>query len=130
MMNLEKIKSIIQDYDELDDLARERIKVLEGLDSKYSTRRGIEDISFDGDKVYVTCDDTCRGCYDSHSFDFPVEWLCKSDDELAHLIITEREIRKEKERLAAEEEMKRHKEAKDKKELQMYNLLKKKFENQ
>ena len=66
-MNLEQINELIINYNKLIDLAKSKIKVIEGIDSQYNTARGIEEISFDIDAktVYVKCDDSCRGCYDS-----------------------------------------------------------------
>lgn len=127
-MNLEKINSIISDYNELFALAKSKIKVIEKLDNQYNTARGIEEISFDGDVVWVKCDISYRGCYDSLWFTFPIAWLSKTDAELEELVVIARELKAEKERKAKEEkELKENKE-KEQREFEQYQKLKEKFE--
>ena len=105
METLEQIKKVITDYDKLVVLAKYKTKIMEELDDKFNTARGIEKISFDGEGlVYVTCDDSCRGCYDSKSFRVEEEQAKKKQNELKE--------QQEKENL----------------ELQQYQRLKKKFE--
>ncbi len=128
-MNIEQIKKIIQDYEELEKLTIFKIKVIESLDNKYNTSRGIENISFYGDDISVTCNDTCMGCYDSLSFNFPLNWLSKTDSELGEIVIMEKELRVERERKLMEERILNEKKRSEERELEQYKKLKSKFEN-
>lgn len=129
MENLEQIKEVINNYDNLITLVKAKIKVIEKIDIKYNTSRGIEGICFSSDnKVSVTCDDSFMGCYDSLSFNFPLEYLTLSDDELI-LVVT----KAKKDRVANEKLIKQQKELKEQKdkeqrELEQYEKLKQKFE--
>lgn len=123
-MELKEIKEIVNNYEKLCQLATEKIKVIEKLDSKYTTSRGIEDISFYDDVVSVTCDDTCMGCYDNLYFEFPIVWLSKTDDELKELVV----IQREKERKAKEEKQLKDEQEAEQRELEQYKRLKAKFE--
>lgn len=127
-MNLEQINEIIANYDKLYALAKYKIEVIEKFDSQYNTARGIEEISFDGDVVWVKCDDSCRGCYDSLSFTFPIAWLSKTDAELEEFVVIQRELKAEKERKAKEEKQLKEKKEAEQRELEQYKRLKAKFE--
>ncbi len=127
-MNLEQINEIITNYDKLYALAKSKIKVIEKLDSQYNTARGIEEISFDGDSVWVMCDDSCMGCCDSLSFTFPIVWLSKTDAELEELVVIARELKMEKERKAKKEKKLKEKKEAEQRELEQYQRLKAKFE--
>ena len=127
-MNIEYINEIIANYDKLYALAEYKIKVIEQLDDQYHTARGIEKISFDGDIVWVQCDDSCRGCYDSLSFEFPIAWLSKTDAELEELVVIERELKAEKKRKDKEEKQLKEKKESEQRELEQYQRLKAKFE--
>jgi hypothetical protein len=100
VMNREEIDNIISKYEELIILANAKIKIIESLDDEYYTSRGIEDISFYNDTVSVRCDDTCRGCYDSFTFNLPIDWLTKTEFELKDIIAQKKELKAEKERIA------------------------------
>ena len=79
----EEILKIINNYNELIELAKKKIEVLEIIDKgRFNTSKGIEKVSFYDDMVDVICDDSCRGCYDSLSFSFPIYYLSLTDDEL------------------------------------------------
>lgn len=93
---LKEIKEIINNYEKLYQLATEKIKVIEKLDSEYTTSRRIEDISFYDGAVSVTCDDSRMGCYDTRSFNFPIVWLAKTDAELEEIVVIYRELKAEK----------------------------------
>lgn len=127
-MNLEQIKEIIYNYEKLYELASEKIKIIEKLDAEYTTSRGIEDISFYDDVVSVTCDDTCRGCYDTRYFNFPIAWLSKTDAELEELVVVQKELKAEKERKRKEEKQLKEKKEAEQRELEQYQRLKAKFE--
>ena len=127
-MELKEIKEIVNRYEELCQLAIEKIKMIEKLDSEYTTSRGIEDISFYDDLVSVTCDNTCRGCYDIRSFNFPITWLSKTDAELEEIVVIRRELKAEKERKAKEEKQLKEKKEIEQRELEQYKRLKAKFE--
>lgn len=127
-MELKEIKEIVNNYEKLYQLATEKIKVIEKLDSEYTTSRGIEDISFYDAVVSVTCDDTCMGCYDTRSFNFPIAWLSKTDAELEEIVAIHRELKAEKERKAKEEKQLKEKKEAEQRELEQYKRLKAKFE--
>jgi predicted Fe-S protein YdhL (DUF1289 family) len=127
-MELKEIKEIVNNYEKLYQLATEKIKVIEKLDSEYTTSRGIEDISFYDDVVSVTCDDTCLGCYDTRSFNFPIAWLSKTDAELEEIVAIHRELKAEKERKAKEEKQLKKKKEAEQREFEQYKRLRAKFE--
>lgn len=127
-MNLEQINEIISNYDKLVVLAKEKIKFLESLDSQYRTARGIESISFENEYVEVKCDDSCRGCYDTYYFSFPILFLSKSNEELEQIIIDLREVKEERERRQKEAEKRKQEDAKEKSDFTLYQKLKEKFE--
>ncbi len=127
-MNIEQIKEVISNYEKLYDLATQKIEVISKLDPEYDTRRRIENISFYDDSVSVCCDDTFRGCTDTHSFSFPTIWLSKTDLELQELVVNERKLREEKSRKLKEQLELEKKTRKLEQELKEYNRLKSKFE--
>jgi len=129
METLEQIKKVITDYDKLVVLAKYKTKIMEELDDKFNTARGIEKISFDGEGlVYVTCDDSCRGCYDSKSFSFPLYYLSLNDGELKSVVEKEKIKRVEEEQAKKKQNELKEQQEKENLELQQYQRLKKKFE--
>lgn len=128
-MKLEQIKDIIDNYEKLNQLASLKIEVLEKLDSSYSTLRGIENISFYDDVVRVSCDNSFRSCYDTHSFFFPIIWLSKTDAELEEIVIIQKELNAENKRKLKEEKELKEKQEKEQRQLEQYQLLKAKFEH-
>lgn len=127
-MNIDKINETISNYNELVALATSKIKIIEILDNRYNTARRIEDIYFGDDLVNVVCDDTFMGCYDSRYFEFPVEWLSKTDSEIAEIVLIAKELRIEKERKANEEKQLKEKKDAEQLEFEQYKRLKDKFE--
>jgi len=127
-MEEEKIKQIAHEYFNLVELAKEKIKIIESRDSSFSTKRGIENISFHGNEVSVDCDDSWGGCADTHHFFFPIKWLSLSDAELENTVCENRKNREDIERKKNEERNKLEKELKDKRDLETYLKLKSKFE--
>lgn len=130
-MDLAKINETISDYFKIIDLVRAKCDVLESADNQYNTLMGIEEINFynDGSNlVNVTCDATIFGCYDSHTYSFPIEWLAKSDEELKEIVILAKKEREEKERIQKEEEKRKQKEDKELSDLREFKRLKAKFE--
>lgn len=65
-MELEEIKNTIEKYNKLWELAESKIKILAAINRHYSTSRGIEEISFGDDEVFVVCDGT--SFFDKKSF--------------------------------------------------------------
>jgi len=127
-MNIDKINETISNYDKLVALATSKIKIIEKLDNLYNTARRIEDIYFCDDLVNVVCDDTRMGCYDTIYFDFPLEWLSKTDSEIEEIVLIEKELRFEKERKAKEEKKLKEKKDAEQLEFEQYKRLKDKFE--
>lgn len=127
-MKLEEINEIVSNYYKLVVLAKEKIKIIEEFDSQYCTARGIEEISFESDYVNVKCDNSCRGCYDTLYFSFPISFLTKNEDELKNIVIYDKELRLEKERKAKEESKLKEKQDAEQRDLEQYKRLKEKFE--
>lgn len=129
-MNLEKINQMIEDYDSLINLVKSKIEILESLDSQeyYTGHRGIESISFEEGKVHVSCDDTFRGCRDWVSFEFPIEWLLKTQEELKVIVLKEKEQRVQDKMKKQEEARIKAQEEKEQQDFLKYQQLKKKFE--
>lgn len=128
-MNLKQIENTISDYNTLIDLTKSKIKILENVDEMlYGTGNGVEKISFIDDAVSVRCDDSWRGCYDSLSFEFPIKWLSKSDDELEQIVTMKRELRYEEARQYKEEMALKQNGEKEKREWEQYQALKTKYE--
>jgi len=127
-MTKEEIELVIINYDKLIKLAKEKINVIQELDNKYNTARGIEEISFEGNMVYVKCDDSCRGCYDSLYFNFPIDYLSIDNQELQKIVINAKELEIESKRIAEEEKQLKEKQATALRELEQYRKLKAKFE--
>lgn len=127
-MNIQQIKEIISNYNKLHELAKSKINVIGNLDRLYSTARGIEQISFDDETVYVVCDDSCMGDHDHYYFNFPVDWLSKTDEELVEIVTASREARLQAERKVKEDrELQRKKEV-EQQELEQLRKLKQKYE--
>ena len=128
-LNLNEIREIVENYNRLYELAKAKIAIMGPLDSTYNTARGITDISFEESVVSVTCDDSSRGCYDELWFEFPIEWLSKDDEELKRVVETERDRRREEERLQKELKDNQAKLAAEEREKQEYQRLKAKFDD-
>jgi hypothetical protein len=131
-MNIEKINTILKDYDNLLALVYNVIKVLESTNrDKYNTSKGVENIEFDNheDRVYVTCDDSFRDYYDTISFSFPIEWLTKSELELTRLILIEKDIEIVNKRKALEEKELKRLQEQEEKERELLHKLSVKYNN-
>lgn len=125
-MREEQIINTIEQYHTLLEYTEKVINRLEALSPKlYTTSRGVEKIQFDKHLVWVTCDDTCRGCYDSYSFSFPISYLSMTDEQLL-LEIEKTLISIEKNK--AEIKERKEKEQRDY-EREQYEKLKAKYEN-
>ena len=128
-MELNEINKIIADYDNLIKIVESKVVVLEKLDFKYCTARGIDDIFFENDRVCVRCDNSFMGCADTLYFDFPIQWLTKSDDELKQLVIDERDAREKKEREIEERKLLEENKRREQFEHEQYLKLKLKYES-
>ncbi len=129
MKNLNEIKEVLSKYDNLIELAKSKVAILENIDPKqYDTARGIQDVEFYDNSVTVTCDNSSRGCYDMTSFSFPLHFLSLSDEDLKDKVEKEKIervealIKKEEERKLKEEEVK------EQMEIEQYRRLKEKYE--
>lgn len=132
-MNLAEIQTTLEKYQELVKLTRRKIAIMEKHDyDTYNTAKGIEDIYFEDENetVHVRCDDSCMGCYDSLSFNFPVRFLALGDEELAAEI--ERRVDEREQRKKVEEENRRMRENEKRKEQELETLrkLKEKYPDQ
>jgi len=129
-MKIQEIQEIVEKYNELQEHSETVIAKLTKLDSKeYDISRGIEEISIDLNFVYVTCDNTYRGCVDTIYFKFPISYLSMDDDELKNTVIEMKERREEKKRIEKEIAEKEERIKREERERQQYESLKKKFEN-
>lgn len=126
-MELKEINHIISEYEKLHTLTVSKIQIMEQVDGRYSTRKGIEQISYEDGYVNVSCDDTCMGCYDSHSFGFPVEWLTLSDEELTTTIQDFKKAKEKEIEDKKEQEKRRALEAHEKREIAEFERLNRKF---
>lgn len=127
-MSINKIKTILNDYEWLLKFTEDRIKIIEKYDNKYNTLLGILRISFEDDLVHVECDNSAMGCYDTHGFSFPIEWLGYEDVfELAEIVFDEKIKREEKLLEAKKERELKLKEESEKKDIETYLKLKEKY---
>ena len=127
-MKQEEIKSIMGVYENLIEFVKAKAKVLSGTNSKYCIYKGINSIYFEDDKVYVECDDSTCGTYETSTFSFPIEWLSMEDSELVSHVLGER--KRELKRIAeitAERLLKVEKQ-KEQSQFELYKQLKAKFE--
>lgn len=130
-MDLERIKRIAAEYDELDSLIRRFVEGIREYDSYYSAATNwLESFEIDRDRnlLSFTLDDSFRGCIDYKSFDVPLHLLNLYGDDLKAEILKLKDER-EAEKLRREEQRK-EKEKLDKEEREkiLYERLKKKFE--
>lgn len=128
-MDTKQINEILDNYNKLIILADDKIGIMGEADIQYSTLKGIEEIDFVGDEVWVKCDDSYRGCADSHYFSFPISFLSTPDDELKETVIRTKELRIEAEKRAKDDAEQKRKEAQERAEFERYNELKVKFES-
>jgi len=129
METLEQINEVIKNYNDLQALVEEKVAILEIIDNKYNTAKGIEEIKFEDDNVYVTCDNTCMGCYDSLSFSFPLVYLTLSDEKLKEVAKADMLNRIEKQRIENEQKDLKEKQKTEEYEKEQYLKLKAKFES-
>lgn len=127
-MTLEKILNTIAEYEALKELVEHTVTSLQKFSNDYNTAKGIEQIWFDEKEVAIVCDDSCCGSYSTHTVEFPLEWLTKTEEELKEIIgdkkQKEEQLRKQKE----EERQRKEKEEEEKKQRELYMRLKAKFE--
>lgn len=134
METLEQIQETVKKYNDLIVLIKEKIKVAAKADQRlYNTHRGIESITFeqDGngvDKVWVVCDDSFRGSYDTESFWFPLSYVTLSDDELMVKVAEDLELTRVREALEKLKKLDDQKAAEEQRELEQYNKLRAKYE--
>lgn len=126
-MKVDEIRETLINYYKLVELAKCKINVLCLTDDKYNTAKGVTDISFYGDIVSVTCDDSSMGYYDSLSFNFPLIYLSIDDVELHKVVLEEKENRLEKERIEKEKQKLKEENDKELREKEYYEKLKIKF---
>lgn len=123
-MTIDELKNLIDTYNELK-------KKSEDIAVRYSGAW-----NFDADSIDYTADgyievdgtETCRGCNDYASYEFPMEWLLLPEDELERAIKEQKEQDKLDEELAKKlAELRKTQETREK-ELQMLAELKAKYE--
>ncbi len=127
-MKIEQINETLANYAKLIELAESVILTIDTLDKIYDTGRGIETISFEDDRVIVTCDDTCCGDRSSFNVYFPIKFLTMNEDELKQTIINDKELRLEREQKIKEEKHLKEKKRNEELEFLRYQQLKEKFE--
>jgi DNA-binding transcriptional MerR regulator len=128
MKTTEEIKSIIEAYNELNNLVVEKIEVLKKFDPcYYDTSRGVENISFYDDTVHIICDDFYFGCNSTEHFCFPLSYLSMDENDLKTVVQQDKEKREELNKKLKEQKENREKEEERIRELNEYNRLKQKF---
>lgn len=129
-MKLEEIKDLLTKYDNLVELVKSKVLIMEKVDTeRYNTCKGINHVNFYEDYICVECDDSSMGCYDCFSFSFPLYFLTLDDLRL------ENEVEKQKKE--REEEFERNQrdrniefeKAKEARDLSEFERLKKKYES-
>ncbi len=125
-MNKEEIYEIIERYEKVIKLARQKIDFIQKIDAKrYWTGNYIENIEIEDFDVLVRFDTSCRGSCESESFCFPLSWLYTSDEELEQIVIEQKKKREEEDKKRKEALIKHQEE----KEIKMLLELKAKYEN-
>ena len=135
IMDILELNKIVFDYNNLDDLIREKIETLGAINrSLFGVGNYIENIKVQQNRdlqeylVEVTCDNSMYDSRDSLYFDFPLSWVLLSDDELKI------EVQKVKEKKELEEQKKKQeaelakKLEKERIELALLKELKEKYE--
>ena len=119
-MTLEQINKIIEDYESLLQLIRDKAKILLEYDpQKYYGINHADDISIEHDEVYLA--ELYLNNFDT--WKFPLEWLSLDDESLKKTLLLTKEGLRQKELLKAANLLK----ANDLKDLQEFERLKKKF---
>lgn len=123
-MTIDELKNLIDNYNEL-------TRKSENIAIRYSNAYNFDADSIEYDangQIEVSGTETCCGCTDYASYEFPMEWLLLSEDELERAI----EEKKQQDKLAEEQHKKKLAELRAqetrKKELQMLAELKAKYE--
>ena len=120
-MTLEQINKIVEDYESLLQLIRVKAKILLEYDpQKYSNIDYAENISIKDNEVWL---EIVYGV----SVDFPLEWLALDDESLKETLLLAKEEDLRQKELFNLKRLLNEQEAKDLKELQEFERLKKKF---
>ena len=120
-MTLEQINKIVEDYESLLQLIRVKAKILLEYDpQKYSNIDYAENISIKDNEVWL---EIVYGV----SVDFPLEWLALDDESLKETLLLAKEEDLRQKELFNLKRLLKEQEAKDLKELQEFERLKKKF---
>lgn len=129
MKNLEQINLILSEYENLKRLVKHQIEILVKIDSnKFYTGRYIENIFFnkyDDNIVEIEYDD-------GHSNDYckyPLQYLSLSDEELIQVAQNDLNQRIEHDRIVREQNLLTTELQRKATELELYNMLKRKYEN-
>ena len=123
-MNENRIKEIIQNYDELLKLTYNKLALMANIDIKYNINRIIT-INFFNDTVDIMYDCSSQGCYDTNYVEFPISYLSMADEDLAKTVIKEKENRLIEKKKKEDEQSKKQQQE----EFEQYKKLKDKFEN-
>lgn len=95
-MTIDELKHLIDTYDQL-------VKKSEDIAVRYSGAWNFDADSIEyydaNSQIEVDGTETCRGCTDYASYEFPMEWLLLSEDELEKAI----KEKKEQDKLAEEQ---------------------------
>jgi hypothetical protein len=128
-MKLEEIKSIMGVYENLIEFVKAKAKVLSNTHPKYCIYKGINSIYFEDDKVYVECDDSTYGSYETSTFSFPIEWLSMEDSELVSYVLDEHQSRLKRIAEANAAKILKEEKQREQSQFELYKQLKAKFEN-
>lgn len=129
-MNKEELRSFINNYQNVEEKINHIFNVLQTIDKWYwTTGRGIINFDIQDGWIMVNYNDSTMGCWDEDSTSFDAEWLLFSDEELIEIAKQDKIKREDEERKKEEELKKIESENIEKKEKELYEKLKAKFEN-
>lgn len=85
-------------------------------------------VTFDAEEATIESEETFCGSTDGHWLSFPADWLFLSDEEITDLILAEKAEAERKEAERQAQQIAENKAFNDKKERELYEKLKQKFE--
>lgn len=125
-MNTEQINEIIENYNQLVELASKKAKFISHLDKEhYKISIGISEVSFENGNVFISCEGNWKNDYSA--FTFPIKWLIVTDDELQVIVLEAKKVREDKIILLENEKKNKLVEEAKQREFENYKKLKEKF---
>ena len=129
MRDIDQIDSILSEYENLKKLVEHQLEILVKIDSnKFYTGRCIENIFFNKYKqnvVEIEYDDGQSSLW----YEYPLHYLTLSDKELVQVCQNDFNQQIENEQIVREQTSLNNRLERERTELEMYNMLKAKYEN-